>query len=124
MTPTAFLIALAAVVAVATALGTAWAVARTAKQTKTTEMYEAENAILGKINARLEAEVNRLQAKVDTQEVALASLKEAVTQRAEVARLMDEFRKEEIQRREEHQALMVLLKDILSTLRTGRGSIQ
>lgn len=121
--PTA-IIALAAVAALAAALGTAWAVARTAKKTKTEEMYAAENEILGKINHRLESEVNRLHAKVDTQEVAITSLKEAVTQRAEVARLMEEFHREEIERRDEHQAIVVLLKDILAQMKHNRGTIQ
>jgi hypothetical protein len=121
MTPTAYLLALAALMAVAAAVGTAWGVARTAKKTKTEEMYAAENEIMGKINHRLENEVTRLQSKVDTQEVALSSLREAVTQRAEVSRLMEELHKEERHRREEHEAVIVLLKDILGQLKNARG---
>jgi hypothetical protein len=84
-------------------------------------MYEAENEILGKINHRLETEVNRLQARVDTQEVALAALRETITQKAEVSRLLEEFRREEQERRTEHQTLLVLLKDILGQLKNARG---
>jgi predicted transcriptional regulator len=110
-------------VTIAAAVGTAWGVARTSKKTKTTEMYEAENEILGKINTRLENEVKRLQIKVDTQEAALVALRESVTQRAEVQRLAESIHREETSRREEHQILMTLLKDILAQMKNNRGAI-
>lgn len=109
--------------AVAGTLGVTWAVFRASAATKTIELYQAENEVMGKMNHRLEGEVNRLQTKVDTQGSALQALQETVTQRAEVAKLMAEVRRNEELRRQEHGSHMMLLKDILAQLKGQRGAI-
>lgn len=109
--------------AVAGTLGVTWAVFRASTATKTIELYQAENGVMGKMNSRLESEVARLQTKVDAQAASMAALQETVTQRAEVSKLMDDIRRNETERREEHGVHMVLLKDILAQLKSQRGAI-
>ena len=111
------------ILAIGGTLGAAWAVLRTSAASRTIELYQSENEVLGKMNHRLESEVTRLNSKVDTQAAALAALQETVTQRAEVARLAEEIRKEEQVRREEHGTFLMLLKDILAQLKSKRGEI-
>lgn len=108
---------------VAGLLGVTWAVFRTSAATKTIELYQAENEVMGKMNARLEQETLRLQSKVDTQQASLQALQEAVTQRAEVAKLMAEIKAAEKERRDEHQAHQMLMRDILAQLKHRRGEI-
>lgn len=109
--------------AVAGTLGVTWAVFRASAASKTIELYQAENEVMGKMNHRLESEVTRLQTKVDTQASSLQALQETVTQRADVQQLMSEMRVAERERREEHEAQMMLLKDVVAQLKARRGEI-
>lgn len=111
------------VIAVASVLGVAWAIARTSAKTQTDTLYEKENTILGKALARAETEVGRLQAKTDTLQNTVTVLEGTVSGSEAVKKLAAEIAAEEGKRREEHQTMMVLLKDIIAELRQSRGAI-
>ena len=123
MDATQGIIALSALLATAGVLGIAYAVFRSSASTKTCDLYKAENEILGKANARWEAEVARLQTKVDALSNANMVLQETVSGREELRRLAEEGRVAEQERRAEHAAIQMLLKDILAQLKTQRGVI-
>lgn len=124
MSPTvAIFVGLAALLAIAGAMGIAYSVFRTSAKTNTVTLYERENDILEKQNARLEAETVRLEQRLQQALAEAISLREAVTQRAEVARLAEVVTREEAARREEHKVMEMLQKDLLAQLRRQRGEI-
>jgi hypothetical protein len=117
-------IIITAVLAVATALGLAYAVFRSTARTNTTLLYERENDALTKALLRQEAEATRLATKVETLTNTNAVLQETVSGAAAVRTLAVEIQREEAARREEHKAMMMLLKDIIAEIRQARGTIQ
>jgi hypothetical protein len=117
-------IIITAVLAVATALGLAYAVFRSTARTNTTLLYERENEALTKALTRQEAESVRLQTKVETLVNTNAVLQETVSGAQAVRTLAVEIQREEAARREEHKVMMELLKDLIAQFRQARGTIQ
>lgn len=116
-------IVLTAVVSVATAMGIAYAVFKSTARTNTNLLYERENDALTKALARQETEATRLATKVETLTNTNAVLQETVSGAAAVRHLATEIAREEAARREEHQAMMLLLKDLIAIIRRERGEI-
>jgi hypothetical protein len=117
-------IILTAIVSVAVALGIAYSVFRSTARTNTTLLYERENDALTKALLRQEAESVRLQTKVETLVNTNAVLQETVSGAAAVRTLAVEIQREETARRDEHQIMMALLKDVIATIRQARGTLQ
>jgi hypothetical protein len=112
-----------ALVSVAAALGIAYAVFKSSARTNIAELYERENDALSKALARQEAEGVRLQTKVETLANTNAVLQETVSGAAAVRTLATEIARDESARREEHAAMMMLLKDLVAIIRRERGEI-
>jgi len=111
------------VLAIAGGLGVSYAVFRSSSKTNTIDLFAKENDALTKALTRQESENLRLQTKVDALANANAVLQETVSGTLAVKELAKEIAREEAQRREEHAAALVLLKDIIAELRQARGAI-
>lgn len=123
MSPAAFTLLLGSVLSIAATIGLSWAVARSAALSRTSELLESENRILGQANIRLTTELAREQAKYDAERVKNSVLEETVSGRAALERVQSELNQQDRADRAEHAAHEMLLKDILQELRRQRGAI-
>lgn len=105
-------------------LGISLANAKNSQKGQTEALYEKENRALGQANSRLENEVLRLQTKVDALTQANIVLQETVSGAEAVKALRIDMVREEQSRRDEHGAMMMLMKDLIAQLRGRRGEIQ
>lgn len=117
------ILALSVVVSIAAAMGIAYAVFKASASTNTSMLYQRENDALTKALTRQEAEASRLATKVETLTNTNAVLQETVSGAAAVRHLAVEIAREEAARREEHQAMMLLLKDLIAVVRRERGAL-
>lgn len=109
-------------ISVAVALGVAYSVFRSTARTNTALLYERENEALTKALQRQEAETAKLMAKVETLTTTNHVLQETVSGAAAVQTLAVEIRREESARREEHQSMNMLLRDLVAVVRDlGQG---
>ncbi len=111
------------VIVAAGVLGIALANARNSQKNQIETLYEKENKALGQALSRQEQENARLLAKVESLAQANAVLQETVSGTTAVRQLAKEIADEEHKRQEEHQTMMVLLKDVIAELRQSRGAI-
>ena len=121
MSPGTILAVLGGILAIATAVGVAYGVFRASARSTRIEWADREQAMLTRANARLEGEVTRLQSKTDTLTQHNQVLQEMVTNAAAVKSLAEDIAREERMRREEHQAQLTLIKDLLAEMRRARG---
>ena len=113
----------AAVLGVSVTIGVAYAVTRSSARNQTQEIYERENDALTKALARQDQENLRLQQKVDALSQANSVLQQTVSGTMAVKELAKEIAREEALRREEHQTMQILLKDLIAAFRNARGEI-
>jgi hypothetical protein len=117
------ILAIGLVLSLAGTLGVAFAVFKSATVTKTIELLETENTALSKSVTRQQADLTLLQDRVGQLEQANNVLKNIVTGRSEIEALSAHVKAEEQSRREEHQTMLVLLKDLIAQFRNARGEI-
>lgn len=104
-------------------LGVSLANARNAQKTQVDSLYERENDALNKALARSEREVQRLQTELEKASDKVRILEGTVSGAEEVKRLRVELTAVELRRREDYEAMMVLLKDVIAQWRNKRGEI-
>jgi hypothetical protein len=104
-------------------LGISWANARNSQKSQIDSLYQRENEALGKALARQEQENTRLLTKIESLAQANAVLQETVSGTKAVKQLATEIADDERTRQEEHQVMMVLLKDLIAEFRQSRGTI-
>lgn len=103
---------LGAILALAGALGIAYAVFRSATVTKTLDLYRSENEALGKALARQQADLVALTVKAEELERANEVLQRTVSGTAAVETLKTELARYQDERATEHKALMDVLMDM------------
>lgn len=101
-----------AVVAVAGALGIAYAVFKSATVSKTILLLESENTVLSNAVARQTADLAAMKQRMEELEAQNRALSNVVTGRTEIQQLTDHVTKEEAARRAEHKSMMDLLDEI------------
>jgi hypothetical protein len=104
-------------------LGISWANARNSQKSQIDSLYQRENEALGKALARQEQENTRLLTKIESLAQANAVLQETVSGTKAVKQLATEIADDERTRQEEHQTMMILLKDLIAEFRQSRGTI-
>lgn len=107
---------LGAILAVAGALGIAYAVFRSATVQKTLDLYRSENEALGKAVARLQGDYLTIVAKAEELERANRVLQETVSGREAIQALATHLSKEQQARSDEHRVLAQLLEDMKDQL--------
>lgn len=116
---------IASVVIVATGiLGISWANARNTQKGQIESLYEKENKALGLALDRSERRVVQLELAIEKAVERAAVLEQTVSGVDEVKKLRAEIGVHEQKRREEHDTMMMLLKDIIAQWRNKRGEIQ
>jgi hypothetical protein len=106
-----------ALLALSGALGIAYAIFRSATVTKTMELYKLENEALGKSVSRLQADQAVQSERITVLENENRVLRDVVTGKTAIEHLTGEVLRTEAQRREEHAAMMVLLRDLLGQIK-------
>lgn len=113
-----------AILALAGALGVAYAVFTSARVSKTIELYEIENKALGQSVARQTSDISVLQDRVGTLEAENKMLKNMVTGRTAIEELTQKLVDEQMDRRREHahmderfSAFETLMRDVLGQLK-------
>lgn len=118
------LFAVSTLVGVAGALGVAYTVFRSASEQRLREVDQHiitnQNVLMSQLEAQL-AEARKDAAKEKDR---ADTYRSDLTQRAAVEHLSDHVIREEQIRREEHSAILMLLKDMIAQLKNSRGHIQ
>jgi hypothetical protein len=104
-------------------LGVSLANARNAQKSQVDALYEKENSALRLALDRQEGENQRISVKYDEIAKANLVLQSTVSGAEEVRKLAVEIAGEEKKRQEEHQVMMVLIKDLIAEFRNSRGAI-
>lgn len=118
------LFAVSTLVGVAGALGVAYTVFRSASEQR---LREVDQHIINNQNllmTQLETELAKLRAEVEAFKQRADTYRESLTQRAAVDHLAELVARNEEQRRQEHEAMMRLLKDVIAQLKGMRGTLQ
>lgn len=103
---------LGAVLALTGTLGIAYAVFRSATVQKTLDLYETENAALGKAVARQQADLLTVTARLEQIERENEVLRNIVTGKAQ----LDEIRAATHLTQQQHDEMMVALADVIRRL--------
>lgn len=111
------------VIVAAGVLGISWANARNSQKTQIESLYEKENKALGLALDRSERRVVQLELALEKAVDKAAVLEQTVSGTDEVKKLRMDMAGQEQKRGEEHQSMMVLLKDLIAQFRQTRGEI-
>lgn len=121
--PDTILVAISTLVGIAGALGVAYTVFRSASEQR---LREVDQQIIGNQNlliAQMEEQVRNLRTEFTAEKQRSDTYRESLTQRAAVDHLSEIVIREEQVRRQEHEAQIMLIKDLIAQLKHGRGAI-
>lgn len=104
-------------------LGISWANARNSQKSQIESLYEKENKALGLALDRSERRVVQLELALEKAADKASVLEQTVSGSDEVKKLRMDMAAQEQKRGEEHNTMMVLLKDLIAQFRQTRGEI-
>jgi len=117
------LFGISALVGIAGALGVAYTVFRSSSEQR---LREVDQHIINNQNLLLtqqEGELSKMRTDLATEKQRSETYRESLTQRAAVDHLSEIVIREEQVRRQEHEAQVMLLKDVLAQLKQQRGML-
>lgn len=115
---------LSVLLAVIGALGIAYAVFKSATVTKTIDLLETENKVLGQSVARQSGDIATLQGRVTSLEGENTVLRNVVTGKSAIEELGERMIAEDKIRREEHASMMAMLKAVATVLQEISAKLQ
>jgi hypothetical protein len=117
-------------IAITTVVGVSWANAKNSQRSQLEDYYEKENKLLGTSLDRAERRVAQLEKDLTSALERAAILETTVSGSEEVRKLAlqmavihQEQMDEEARRHQEHEAQMMLIKDLIAVSRQSRGKI-
>jgi hypothetical protein len=122
--PDTILIAISTLVGVAGAMGVSYTVFRSAAEQR---LREVDQHLIGNqtvLITQLEEQIVHLRQECDAEKRRSETYRESLTQKAAVEHLSEVVIREEQIRRQEHEAQLMLLKDMIAQMKRGRGEIQ